>query len=203
MPKTMQQCEAIRTETKNKILQKSMLYFARNGFAGTKMSDLSRGIGIAQGTMYTYFESKEALYREVASRINNDAEVKQLALLAKMPIGAKRKIRQLTTSILTRLEAEESYAASIVLNTQLLLEENQDARGSGALYHSELYRHTASIVAQGQKEDIFVEGDAMKLVDYYWGVIYLYALKQLFTVDFSMLDAADIERTLLKTGEAI
>ncbi|WP_198507936.1 TetR/AcrR family transcriptional regulator [Clostridium pasteurianum] len=40
---------------RDKILHKSMLYFARNGFLETKISDLSKYIGIGQGTLYLYF----------------------------------------------------------------------------------------------------------------------------------------------------
>ena len=52
MPKSQERCQEIREETKNLILKKSVLFFARNGFAGTKISDLSKHIGIAQGTIY-------------------------------------------------------------------------------------------------------------------------------------------------------
>ena len=56
MPKSKERCQEIREEMRTTILQKSLLYFARNGFAGTKISDLSKNIGIGQGTIYVYFE---------------------------------------------------------------------------------------------------------------------------------------------------
>ena len=65
MPKSQERCQEIREETRNLIIRKSILYFARNGFAGTKISDLSKHIGIAQGTIYIYFKSKEELYDEI------------------------------------------------------------------------------------------------------------------------------------------
>lgn len=58
MPKSLERCQEMRS----KILYESMLYFAKNGFAGTKISDLSKKIGIAQGTIYVYFQSKEDLF---------------------------------------------------------------------------------------------------------------------------------------------
>ncbi|MFR8009583.1 MAG: hypothetical protein ACLU6D_10115, partial [Gordonibacter urolithinfaciens] len=64
----------------------------------------------------------------------------------------------------------------------------------------ELYAHTARIVEQGQREGSVVAGDPLKLADYYWGVAYLYALKRLFTAGYAMIDAADLDRTLLKGG---
>ena len=107
--------------------------------------------------------------------------------------AAKSKIRRLTSTILGRLADDDLFAASVVLNTQLMLEQGQGRDGRPAPYGSELYALTARIVEQGQ-------GEPLKLVDYYWGVAYLYALKRLFTFGYDMIDAADMERTLLKGG---
>ena len=46
MPKSQERCQEIREEVRSKILHESMLYFAKNGFAGTKISDLAKHIGI-------------------------------------------------------------------------------------------------------------------------------------------------------------
>ena len=67
MPKSQERCQEIREETRSKILNDSMLYFAKNGFAGTKISDLAKHIGIGQGTLYIYFKSKEELFQEISA----------------------------------------------------------------------------------------------------------------------------------------
>lgn len=86
----------------------------------------------------------------------------------------------------------------IALNTQMLLEKN-DAYASGeTIYQTKLYDYTAQIIRQGQNEQSMVDGSAMKLADYYWGVVYLYALKRLFTTQYEMITAEDLERTVLK-----
>ena len=43
MPKSKERCQEIREEMRNTILQKSLLYFARNGFDGTKIIDNKHG----------------------------------------------------------------------------------------------------------------------------------------------------------------
>ena len=58
MPKTKEQCKKMREDMRVKILKMSSLYFARNGFGDTKISDLAKHIGIGQGTIYLYFKSK-------------------------------------------------------------------------------------------------------------------------------------------------
>ena len=51
MPKSPERCQEIREEARSKILHDSMLYFAKNGFAGTKISDLAKHIGIARNSV--------------------------------------------------------------------------------------------------------------------------------------------------------
>lgn len=199
MPKSAEQCAAMRDEMRERILRESLRYFARNGFAGTKVADLARGIGIAQGTIYRYFDSKEDLFSALRTLVANDEDVRELKLLARLPLTAKAKIRRLAASVLDRLADDELFAASVVLNTQIMLEEGL-RDGLPAPYRSELYAHTARIVEQGQREGSVAAGDPLKLADFFWGVAYLYALKRLFATGFDMIDAADMERTLLKGG---
>ena len=85
MPKSPGRCQEIREETRSKILHDAMLYFAKNGFAGTRISDLSKSIGIGQGTLYLYFKSKEDLFHEIYAMIDNRKELQKLRLLAGLP----------------------------------------------------------------------------------------------------------------------
>ena len=121
MPKSKERCKEIREEMRNTILQKSLLYFARNGFAGTKISDLSKNIGIAQGTIYIYFESKEDLFQEILKIADSNEMLKKMKMLVVMPIPPKNKLRLLSETVLSRLEEDETFAAMIALNTQMLL----------------------------------------------------------------------------------
>ncbi len=95
MPKSKERCREIREEMRNTILQKSLLYFAKNGFAGTKISDLSKHIGIAQGTIYVYFESKEELFREILKIADSSEMLNKMKLLLALPISAKKKLHML------------------------------------------------------------------------------------------------------------
>lgn len=198
MPKSKERCQEIREEMRNTILRKSLLYFARNGFAGTKISDLSKNIGIGQGTIYVYFESKEELFQEILKVADGSQTLNQMKLLVKMPVSAKKKIRILSETIMKKLETDENFAAMVALNTQLLLEKNKEYSSENTTYQTELYQYTAKVIEQGQKEKSMVEGSSMKLADYYWGVVYLYSLKRLFTSEYEMISVDDLERTVLK-----
>lgn len=46
----------------SEIIDAGLKLFSENGFAGTRLEDVARRAGIAKGTVYLYFPSKEALF---------------------------------------------------------------------------------------------------------------------------------------------
>ncbi len=188
MPKSQERCQEIREETRNLIIRKSVLYFAKNGFDGTKISDLSRHIGIAQGTIYIYFKSKEELYSEIFSISDKIAKNDKLTTLVKLPLPADTKIRKLSDYLIKNLKEDEMFSAGIALYTQRLLEGEAD---------QSFYKTTEKIIKQGQKEGCVVSGNPRKLSELYWGVVYLYAVKNMYQTDFAMINSDDLSRVLL------
>ncbi len=188
MPKSQERCQEIREETRNLIIRKSVLYFAKNGFDGTKISDLSRHIGIAQGTIYIYFKSKEELYSEIFSISDKIAKNDKLTKLVKLPLPADTKIRKLSDYLIKNLKEDEMFSAGIALYTQRLLEGEAD---------QSFYKTTEKIIKQGQKEGCVVSGNSRKLSELYWGVVYLYAVKNMYQTDFAMINSDDLSRVLL------
>ena len=188
MPKSQERCQEIREETRNLIIRKSILYFAKNGFDGTKISDLSRHIGIAQGTIYIYFKSKEELYSEIFSISDKIAKNDKLTTLVKLPIPAETKIRKMSDYLIKNLKEDEMFSAGIALYTQRLLEVEAD---------QSFYKATEKIIKQGQKEGSVVSGNSRKLSELYWGVVYLYAVKNMYQTDFAMINSDDLSRVLL------
>lgn len=188
MPKSQERCQEIREETRNLIIRKSVLYFAKNGFDGTKISDLSRHIGIAQGTIYIYFKSKEELYSEIFSISDKIAKNDKLTTLVRLPLPADTKIRKLSDYLIKNLKEDEMFSAGIALYTQRLLEGEAD---------QSFYKTTEKIIKQGQKEGSVVSGNSRKLSELYWGVVYLYAVKNMYQTDFAMINSDDLSRVLL------
>ena len=188
MPKSQERCQEIREETRNLIIRKSVLYFAKNGFDGTKISDLSRHIGIAQGTIYIYFKSKEELYSEIFSISDKIAKNDKLTTLVKLPLPADTKIRKLSDYLIKNLKEDEMFSEGIALYTQRLLEGEAD---------QSFYKTTEKMIKQGQKEGCVVSGNSRKLSELYWGVVYLYAVKNMYQTDFAMINSDDLSRVLL------
>lgn len=82
--------------------------------------------------------------------------MKKLKVLSMLPMSAKFKIHKLTESIMEKLEKDENYPAKVTLNTQVLFEKKEYA-SLDTTYRSDLYKYTAKIIKQGQKEALFWE----------------------------------------------
>src|SRR4029077_8382820 len=48
-------------DKRDRILQAAVKVFARNGFHATRVSEIAKAAGVADGTIYLYFKSKEEL----------------------------------------------------------------------------------------------------------------------------------------------
>lgn len=191
MPKTEEQCRQMREDMRARILKESSLYFAKNGFGDTKISDLAKHIGIGQGTIYLYFKSKEDLFEEIRKSSENTEEIKKLKNLSLLPIPAKAKIDMISAEMEKKLKSDEEYAVKITIRTQLLLEQYDD------ICKDDLYKELAKIIRKGQKEGSIVKGDALYLADLYWGTVYLYALRKLFATNCRMVSKETLSRLLV------
>ncbi|HTF28603.1 MAG TPA: TetR/AcrR family transcriptional regulator [Flavitalea sp.] len=54
------------------ILQSALELIGENGFHGVPMSLVAKKAGVAAGTIYHYFESKDAIIRELSAQIKNE-----------------------------------------------------------------------------------------------------------------------------------
>lgn len=54
-------------ETETRILQAAQRLFARHGYGGTTTRDLAQAAGVAEGTLFRYFENKKAILLRVAT----------------------------------------------------------------------------------------------------------------------------------------
>ena len=192
MPKNKEKCKQMREDMRDRILKESSVYFAKNAFGDTKMSDLAKYIGIGQGTIYLYFKSKEELFEEIRKAADNKEEVLKLKILSKLPISAKEKIDRISKEVIKKLKDDDDYKVKITIYTQLLLEKEYE------IYSSEMYKLLAKIIKQGQKEGSVVEGNAVYLSDLYWGIVYLNSLKLLYMENHKLVTKDTLNRLLLK-----
>lgn len=59
MPRTPEQYEEIKAQSRNSILEAAFVCFAQEGFHKTSMSTIAKTAGVSKGLIYHHFESKE------------------------------------------------------------------------------------------------------------------------------------------------
>ena len=64
-PRTEEQFQTIRDRRKRQIMQSALELFSYEGYAHCTIAKLATHAGISKGLMYNYFESKEALLKEI------------------------------------------------------------------------------------------------------------------------------------------
>ncbi|HWQ12315.1 MAG TPA: TetR/AcrR family transcriptional regulator [Roseiflexaceae bacterium] len=65
MPRSDEQNEAVRAESRAKIMNAALGLFSQHGYEQTSIRMIAQAAGISQGLMYNYFESKEHLLAEI------------------------------------------------------------------------------------------------------------------------------------------
>jgi AcrR family transcriptional regulator len=58
-----------KEERAPEILDSALACFSEKGFAATRMDEIARRAGISKGTIYLYFDSKEAVFKARAQRV--------------------------------------------------------------------------------------------------------------------------------------
>lgn len=83
MPRTEKQFEEIRKEKTDLIKQVAIELFANEGYHSTSIAKIAKTANISKGLLYNYFESKEALLKEIV----NDGLAESFESLDKIEMG--------------------------------------------------------------------------------------------------------------------
>lgn len=59
----------MENNTKMKILDEALAFFAENGYKGTNLRDLAAALNITKSALYRHFDSKEAIWNAVLDRM--------------------------------------------------------------------------------------------------------------------------------------
>lgn len=78
-------------DRRSEILDMARSMFFSNGYEGTSINNLIKKLGIAKGTFYHYFKSKEELLDQVINEVNTEI-VKNISEIASLDRSADEKI---------------------------------------------------------------------------------------------------------------
>ena len=98
------------------IMRAATKVFARSGYFNSKVADVAREAGVADGTVYLYFKSKEEILRSIFERNTGEAVRAGREELAKIE-DPREKLRRIARHHLERLGADRDLA--IVFQVEL------------------------------------------------------------------------------------
>lgn len=169
MSRTEEQNQHIRKKRKEKIQIEALKQFAAKGLFATRIMDIAEGAGMAQGLLYHYYPSKDAIFIDLindaldktneASKhvrdMNASAKEKILFSLCELfkTIETSERFRQTC-----RLIAQAVNTTAIPLEAQNLIKEKMDIP----------YRIIEEVMEQGQREGSIVDGDPYELAILFW-----------------------------------
>jgi TetR/AcrR family fatty acid metabolism transcriptional regulator len=138
-------------DKRDRILEAAVKVFARSGFHATRVSDVAKAAGVADGTIYLYFKSKE----ELLFSLFQDRIDKLLAFMRdELPkkADAPAKLRAVIDMQLGLLEEERDLAEVV---TVILRQSSRLMKEFAAPHFNAYLDAIARIVAEGQASGAF------------------------------------------------
>lgn len=133
------------------ILRAAIDVFAERGFFNAQVADVARSAGVAAGTVYLYFRSKDDLLVSIFERTMKAALAEGRAVAAATP-DPRERLRQLARLHLARLGRDRNLA--IVFQVELRQSTKFMERFSSTLLRDYLGLIRTAI-ADGQREGVF------------------------------------------------
>ena len=133
------------------ILRAAIRVFANNGYFNSKVADIARAAGVADGTVYLYFKSKEEILHSIFDRKMEDA----IAEGRKQIDGVsdpREKLRRIANLHLERLGADRDLAVVFQVELRGSTKFMEEFSAAGFAEYLGLIRST---IEEGQRTGIF------------------------------------------------
>src|SRR3979409_2194430 len=96
-------------DKRSAILRAAIRVFANNGYFNSKVADIARAAGVADGTVYLYFKSKEEILHSIFDQNMAEEIAADRKLIDKLR-DPREKLRRIATLLLERLGADRDLA---------------------------------------------------------------------------------------------
>ena len=142
-------------KTKRKIFETSMELFAKKGYEATSIEEITSIVGVAKGTLYYHFSSKEEIFNflveEGMKLLKNSIEIKIS--------GLENSLDKLKAIILIQIKIIVKYENFIsMLLSQIWGQEPRNIRCREYVF--EYINVIVNIVSEGIRKGELIEGDS-------------------------------------------
>ncbi len=138
-------------EKRERILQAAIRVFAEKGFYATRVSEIAKAAGVADGTIYLYFENKDDVLVSIfRDRIGQLLEI--LEKVVKSDRSIEDRVRKIMELQLGLLEEQRDLAEVITVN---LRQSSSLLKEYAAPLFTRYLELIANMIADGQKDGTF------------------------------------------------
>jgi TetR/AcrR family fatty acid metabolism transcriptional regulator len=139
------------TGKRESILRAATRVFARNGYFNSKVADIARAAGVADGTVYLYFKSKEEILHSIFDQNMAEAIAADRKLIDKLR-DPREKLRRIATLHLERLGADRDLAVVFQVELRGSTKFMEEFSAAGFAEYLGLLR---AIFEEGQRSGVF------------------------------------------------
>jgi TetR/AcrR family transcriptional regulator, fatty acid metabolism regulator protein len=143
--------KAVIADKREAILRAGVRVFAAKGFFNSKVADIAREAGIADGTVYLYFKSKDEILHSIFDRAMADfiEEGRRELELIDDPL---EKLKTISRLHLERLSADRDLAIVFQVELRGSTKFMQEFSAAGFAEYLDIIK---SAIEQGQKSGVF------------------------------------------------
>ncbi len=135
---------------KQQIMQAAIEVFGKSNYQNANISEIARKAGIAEGTIYQYFKSKQALFFSIGLERTKEF-CRQIDLHTECEASTVGKIRKLVWYYLHYFESNPDYVRSLMLEMRV----NRDFVKSRSYKSFKAFsKQVLEILRQGQEEGV-------------------------------------------------
>jgi TetR/AcrR family transcriptional regulator, fatty acid metabolism regulator protein len=151
MARSVNSMRPVVGDKREAILRAAITVFAHNGYFNAKVADIAREAGVADGTVYLYFKSKEEILHSIFDRSVDEAVAEAKKKLAETE-DPREKLRQIAQLHLERLGADRDLAVVFQVELRGSTKFMEEFSAAGFAEYLALIRST---VEEGQRAGLF------------------------------------------------
>jgi TetR/AcrR family fatty acid metabolism transcriptional regulator len=142
------------------ILRAAIRVFARNGYFNSKVADIAREAGVADGTVYLYYKSKEDILHSIFDRTMEEV-ISEGRLQLEAIEDPREKLRRIALLHLERMGADRELAVVFQVELRGSTKFMEEFSAAGFAEYLGLIH---GVIAEGQSAGLFRAGLNAKVV---------------------------------------
>jgi len=151
MARPVNSMRPVVADKREAILRAAITVFAHNGYFNAKVADIAREAGVADGTVYLYFKSKEEILHSIFDRSVDEAVAEAKKKMAAID-DPREKLRQIALLHLERLGADRDLAVVFQVELRGSTKFMEEFSAAGFAEYLALIRSTFE---EGQRAGLF------------------------------------------------